>query len=729
AAQYFSMQDELGWGKNVHRKNIADLHERGFDVLALDNRGTGFSDGISWTSYGEDVFDVLDQLEAGEISVPNPNFDGGPSELVLTMRSVDPNGVVSVGAEAAGLLGSDTAKSKVVVMEGTSLGAILMENTMALRFHPDSDERYKGYDIRGLATNIGPGGTLANTGDLTMVMIEGHMRHLGLGLEGLAPGPDVHESIPFWPGYYQLKYSQDIFTPDGGVDAYNRTRGRKGIEMAEGTHFFPATNPQVWANMLNWMEEVATEDVTMDNDEKIELAELACVAFPASGIKSRGVAPVVNVEPVGSAVADTPMPGMDGLLCTQDAVNVFNAANSGVERVILNEGTFHFGDDSTGSNRCTVLLTKGVIIQGDPDATLGTVIKGGGMQMVTGLGYLEAGAFRVVNGDGKSAEFANLWFRDFKHVAILAEQNNGLRVVNSKFTNPVASSLVPLPGAPEGARSVYGILVLGPASTGDLAVKGNIAEFGEYSGPEAHDEQFIAAILTSHENIAIVDNTIQGNDDGIEILFNGFYVAYDPSFESNIEVNNNSIDVTQVLDTTKWPAKVGIVVVGNKSVKQSSITDNTLSIKGNSAFYGEVADVSVGLVISGENHNVRANKVSMLPIDSAMLPAYSGIMMGLDQEFMPGIHFGPSVTNSSFKGNEISGVAVSGIMASHFNGRNESHNNVFSGDNFDNLTVPSIPPFNPIGGNVVLGSSTYDNVFKGNYEPILDMAPPGANTY
>jgi hypothetical protein len=126
-----------------HRQIIYALNQAGFDVLAVDNRGHGYSGGVNSrdnTEMAEDIFRKLDQMESGE------------GLTVLT-----PTGQLLQGKHTAGLLlRGIPAKQILTIIGGSSLGSqiscyAMQKNFVGWTAYNEPDQKFtpaKKYNLK-----------------------------------------------------------------------------------------------------------------------------------------------------------------------------------------------------------------------------------------------------------------------------------------------------------------------------------------------------------------------------------------------------------------------------------------------------------------------------------------------------------------------------------------------------------------------------------------------------
>jgi pimeloyl-ACP methyl ester carboxylesterase len=190
----------------------------GFDILALDQRGHGVSEGKSSfdsVAMAEDTFEVLRQLETG---------DG--------LRTIGPDGMAREGNAAIGLL-PETAESTPVVLWGASQGTLIC--SWALTKHATEDA-YKDFSIKGYVSVAGDD-IVATAADPTLFFFIGYYS-TEIGFEGAVGEPSlVYRHMDEWPAYFQAKGLTDhYFPPEACVVGYNKARGLKQMILVPTGH-------------------------------------------------------------------------------------------------------------------------------------------------------------------------------------------------------------------------------------------------------------------------------------------------------------------------------------------------------------------------------------------------------------------------------------------------------------------------------------------------------------
>jgi len=223
-------------------------------------------------------------------------------------------------------------------------------------------------------------------------------------------------------------------------------------------------------------------------------------------------------------------------------------------------------------------------------------------------------------------------------------------------------------------------------------------------------------IFTSnHDNIRIVDNTIIGTDEAIEILMNryGDTGPGDPvaaQTRAEIVVANNRIDVTGT-PGPRWGGSWAILICGNLNVDRVVIKDNDITKRGQ----------GWGIGLSGANMHITGNTFRFEQHEGQLTPG--AVTIG-GYPLLAGKAMGSSLTNSVIKNNTFEGRVRDHGM--YFMSGRRDFTNASSGNRID------------LGDSLVtLGATTTltlsqemkDNVFTGALGKVTDNAPDGANKY
>ena len=240
-------------GEAQWRQVFFNLHQAGFDVLALDRRGVGISGGFSDTNtlqQGHDLLKIVADLRSGE-----------------GMRALMPNGEVLVGQAAAAAVrgaapvGVQPAKSipgLPVFFLGSSRGTMSSGWAMTINFDQDCS-----YDLPTIACKA-PARDPNIKGAILIADFSSGVGYLESQTtpkdDGRGPGRDralfvggieVENNIVFFPGSAILAgihtwpsaffarglwcYADGL---EGEMDSYSRVRGLKDLVVVRGPHPF-----------------------------------------------------------------------------------------------------------------------------------------------------------------------------------------------------------------------------------------------------------------------------------------------------------------------------------------------------------------------------------------------------------------------------------------------------------------------------------------------------------
>jgi hypothetical protein len=427
-------------------------------------------------------------------------------------------------------------------------------------------------------------------------------------------------------------------------------------------------------------------------------------------------APLVSWQP-DSVIHGTNNPAID-VPAVQAAVD-----DPTVARLQL-VGTFDFGD-GTSYPRQTVVIGRGIDIRGvterNPSGRIeawSTEILGGGGVLPSLFGDANAGPFKVLNygpgagGDDTPVSFTGISFDGWCGEAIFAEACRGLEVRACRFVDPVPTTISVGPVSIHIVTAVWG---LGPKCQGELVVENNTGNFGDYATwPD--DEQLAADVLTSFSRILLRGNEYSGHDDGLEIVYNGFY-STDPSFRSSIAIEDNNLRLVRDPRLAKnWPGRGSLICVWNRHLDSLVVTGNEITTIGE----------GVAMSLAGDGCVVRDNTLLLAPLDPADPASYPvGIILGYYGElpgFPPPSSDSIDFNNSVVANNRLSGVAAIGVWTYDANlypapppsplPPNASYGNTALGNNLDNLTA--------VIATLYLTDDTSYNVFKGNWGTVID---------
>ncbi|MGV2495310.1 hypothetical protein [Pelagerythrobacter aerophilus] len=245
-SEHSGFQGMRHW-REVWRK----LHDAGYDVLALDRRGIGISGGYSDTNtlqQGRDLLTVVAALRSGE-----------------GMRSLSPDGTLTVGSEAAEFLrGGPTGDGLPVLFLGSSRGTMSSGWAMAMNFHractydrpeivcepPRNDQSIKGAMMIAEYTS-GTGYVPAETTSKDDGRGPGKDRDIFIGgIEAehnivFFPSSGILASMSKWPSVFLARGLWDYADSlEGSMDSYSRVDGPKELVVVRAPHPFnvwPAT--------------------------------------------------------------------------------------------------------------------------------------------------------------------------------------------------------------------------------------------------------------------------------------------------------------------------------------------------------------------------------------------------------------------------------------------------------------------------------------------------------
>jgi len=326
--------------------------------------------------------------------------------------------------------------------------------------------------------------------------------------------------------------------------------------------------------------------------------------------------------------------------------------------------------------------------------------------------------------------FENLWLREWTAHAIYINAAHGFSIKQCKIDSPRQGTPV------ARIRSVHAVFSSGPYAKGDFLAENNDVRLGGYQDSFPHDEQIIGLFFSNHDDITITGNTVSGNDEGIEVLGNKSDLSFIDLFShfpepantpSEIVIRDNIVDVTQILDDSVWPGKIGIIVCGNENTPSVLIENNDVTIKG--------TDRGYGFALSGENLHVKNNSLHLemhedIKPGGAFLIGF-GFMIS---PITPEMNWGPSLVNSVIQDNEFFGKAKGPSV--YFFDPSVEHDELeqlFPGD------VPNLSHGNQIEMNnivdlgaditIAITPGAYDNTFTGDTGTILDLSPADSNYY
>ena len=232
-------------GEAVWRQVFFDLHQAGFDVLALDRRGVGISGGYSDTNtlqQGHDLIRIVADLRSGE-----------------GMRALTPKGEVDTGRAAAAAVRASAATDGLpVFLLGSSRGTMSSGWAMTINYDKDCsydlptitckppvrDETLKGAIlIADFSSGVGYLESETTPKDDG----RGPGRDRGLFIGGIEvennivffPSSAILAGIHTWPSAFFARglwcYADGL---EGEMDAYSRVKGLKDLVVVRGPHAF-----------------------------------------------------------------------------------------------------------------------------------------------------------------------------------------------------------------------------------------------------------------------------------------------------------------------------------------------------------------------------------------------------------------------------------------------------------------------------------------------------------
>ena len=242
-------------GETVWRQVWFNLHQAGFDVLALDRRGVGISGGFSDTNtlqQGHDLLRIVAELRSGE-----------------GLRSLAPAGEVSTGNAAAAVVrGGAPAKGLAeglpVFFLGSSRGTMSSGWAMTINF--DKDCSYdlptisckppvRDKTIKGaiLIADFSSGVGYLESQTTPKDDGRGPGRDRGLFIGGIEvennivffPSSAILAGIHTWPSAFFARglwcYADGL---EGEMDSYSRVNGLRDLVVVRGPHAFETWPPE-----------------------------------------------------------------------------------------------------------------------------------------------------------------------------------------------------------------------------------------------------------------------------------------------------------------------------------------------------------------------------------------------------------------------------------------------------------------------------------------------------
>jgi pimeloyl-ACP methyl ester carboxylesterase len=253
------------------RELIAHFVHEGFDVLALDERGTGVSTGYSSLDnemMADDTFAALEQLQSGE-----------------GLTTVGPDGIVRSGSEAIGLL-PDLAEKVRLLMWGHSQGTLIGSWVMTKHI---IDPEYRNFDLKGYISS----GGFDIFPAMAFAPFIGGNGYYQAELQNTFAVPDpsiVYANMADWPGYCTLRGFADPYNPvESGVIAYNRVRGYKevyALPVGHGVYRDPDYFAYTTRVQLRFARKAALKNkVKLNNTQQTTVEKEVCRGYKLNSDK------------------------------------------------------------------------------------------------------------------------------------------------------------------------------------------------------------------------------------------------------------------------------------------------------------------------------------------------------------------------------------------------------------------------------------------------------------
>lgn len=232
-------------GERYWRKVWYELHQVGFDILAMDRRGVGISGGYDDTDtlqQGHDILDIVAALRSGR-----------------GMRALSPAGQLAIGEKAAAMVhGGPASQGQPTFLLGSSRGTMSSGWAMTINF--DKDCSYDLPKIRCTGPRRDPtikGAMLVADFSSGVGYLEaqtspkddgrGPGRDRGLFIGGIEeenhivffPSSAILAGIDKWPSAFFARglwcYADGL---EGEMDSYARVKGPKDLVVVRGPHAF-----------------------------------------------------------------------------------------------------------------------------------------------------------------------------------------------------------------------------------------------------------------------------------------------------------------------------------------------------------------------------------------------------------------------------------------------------------------------------------------------------------
>jgi pimeloyl-ACP methyl ester carboxylesterase len=300
----------------LERKMAAQFAHTGFDVLMLDTRGHGTSQGrtrLEMTRVADDIFPILRQLESGEemLALNYTGDDVPTDEADLLPAGAEDTSVILYGMSLGGYATNGAMLKHLMAKHNTA--------AFQQRYPSEDPDDFRNFSFKGLVAHItgiagagyhGPISWLLPPDILGLplppevedptyenfylllpttyensLLIEGFYRHLGLGSQ---PDSEFLNYLQYLPALCVLCHTRDeTYTIEGPVEAYNRCRGFKRIYGIDWPHFDP-TKEDIYESLfdyhlvktLQWIVPASNQPLnkTLDNVSTTTVEQVLCRA-------------------------------------------------------------------------------------------------------------------------------------------------------------------------------------------------------------------------------------------------------------------------------------------------------------------------------------------------------------------------------------------------------------------------------------------------------------------
>jgi len=283
------------------RKLVAQMALDGWDVLYMDKRGRGDSEGGRWFD-NKDIFYILELLGNGSV----PDKDESESDIERKFRYLkagDQRNAPSPGTPVEGQpfpwFNPANIKQFPVIVAGISEASLFVGTTMTLNYETDLvvggtpanpiteynplAEPYNRYNLIGALlmdsltmpryilgdSVIGPFSMTYSTYWLmcAATRTDTYIRN--------APMGELLASIHKWPGICRIQCINDIWLPHGAIEEYNRARGCKEIVLEFGQHamsVYPPNLDYTIYRALKWARRAMHSPGSLNNAGQTTLA-------------------------------------------------------------------------------------------------------------------------------------------------------------------------------------------------------------------------------------------------------------------------------------------------------------------------------------------------------------------------------------------------------------------------------------------------------------------------